>query len=78
MPKQRRKWSEFVSIKGARENNLKNIDVKFPLHTLTAVTGVSGSGKTSLVKRILVPALQKAIGSYTVDQTGLFDSLAGD
>ena len=78
VPKQRRKWSEFVSIKGARENNLKNIDVKFPLHTLTAVTGVSGSGKTSLVKRILVPALQKAIGSYTVDQTGLFDSLAGD
>jgi excinuclease ABC subunit A len=78
VPTHRRKWSEYVMIKGARENNLKNIDVKFPLHTLTAVTGVSGSGKTSLVKRILVPALQKAIGSYTVDQTGLFNAISGD
>ncbi len=78
IPKQRRKWSDFILLKGARENNLKNIDVKFPLHTLTAVTGVSGSGKTSLVKRILVPALQKILGDYTVEQTGAFDSLEGD
>lgn len=78
MPKQRRKWSDSITVKGARENNLKNIDVKFPLHTLTAVTGVSGSGKTSLVKRILIPALQKMLGNYTGEQTGAFDGLEGD
>lgn len=78
IPVQRRKWSDAISIKGARENNLKNIDVSFPLHVLTAVTGVSGSGKTSLVKRILLPAMQKILGNYLIDQTGSFDSLAGD
>ncbi len=78
IPKQRRKWSDFVEVKGARENNLKNIDVKFPLHVLTVVTGVSGSGKTSLVKRILQPAIQKAIGNYSGEQTGVYDSLEGD
>jgi excinuclease ABC subunit A len=78
MPKQRRKWNDSITVKGARENNLKNIDVKFPLHTLTAVTGVSGSGKTSLVKRILIPALQKLLGNYTGEQTGAFDGLEGD
>jgi excinuclease ABC subunit A len=78
IPAHRRQWSDHILIKGARENNLKGIDVKFPLHTLTAVTGVSGSGKTSLVKRILLPAMQKVIGNYAVEQTGLFDSIAGD
>lgn len=78
LPKIRRKWSNSITVKGARENNLKNIDVQFPLHTLTAVTGVSGSGKTSLVKRILIPALQKMLGTYTGEQTGLFDGLEGD
>lgn len=78
VPKIRRKWSDCIEVKGARENNLKNIDVKFPLHTLTVVTGVSGSGKTSLVKRILLPAVQKAIGNYNGEQTGLYDSLEGD
>lgn len=78
MPKQRRKWNDSILVKGARENNLKNIDVKFPLHTLTAVSGVSGSGKTSLVKRILIPALQKMLGNYTGEQTGAFDGLEGD
>lgn len=78
VPAVRRKWSDYIEVKGARENNLKNIDVKFPLHTLTVVTGVSGSGKTSLVKRILLPALQKAIGNYNGEQTGLYDSLEGD
>ena len=78
VPQQRRNWSNFVEIKGARENNLQNIDVKFPLHVLTVVTGVSGSGKTSLVKRILYPAIQKVIGNYAGEQTGVYDSLEGD
>ncbi|WP_232010893.1 excinuclease ABC subunit UvrA [Mucilaginibacter gotjawali] len=59
IPKSRRKWNDFIEIKGARENNLKHVNAKFPLGILTVVTGVSGSGKTSLVKRILAPALQK-------------------
>lgn len=78
VPTIRRKWSNHIQIKGARENNLKNVDVKIPLNTLTAVTGVSGSGKTSLIKRILYPALQKAIGNYTGEQTGSYDLIAGD
>lgn len=78
IPTKRRKWSDKLVVKGAWENNLKGIDVTFPLHVFTVVTGVSGSGKTSLVKRILYPALQKAIGSYSGDQTGIFDSLEGD
>ncbi|TZF82832.1 excinuclease ABC subunit UvrA [Pedobacter sp. BS3] len=78
VPASRRKWNHFIEIKGARENNLKNMDVKFPLNVLTCVTGVSGSGKTSLVKRILQPALQKALGNYSGEQTGAYDSLEGD
>ena len=78
IPKKRRKWTDKLIVKGARENNLQGIDVTFPLHTFTVVTGVSGSGKTSLIKRILYPALQKAIGSYSGEQTGIFDNLEGD
>ncbi|WP_374951494.1 excinuclease ABC subunit UvrA [Mucilaginibacter sp.] len=78
IPKSRRKWSDFIEIKGARENNLKHADAKFPLGVLTVVTGVSGSGKTSLVKRILAPALQKTLGNYNGDQNGAFDSIEGD
>lgn len=78
VPDKRRKWSDFIEIKGARENNLKGIDVKFPLHVFTCVTGVSGSGKTSLVKRILQPALQKVIGNYSGEQSGAYDSLEGN
>ncbi len=78
VPKTRRKWVDSIEVRGARENNLKNIDVKFPLNVLTVVTGVSGSGKTSLVKRILLPAVQKAIGNYNGEQTGVYDSLMGD
>jgi len=78
VPANRRKWQHFVEVKGARENNLKDIDVKFPLYTFTVVSGVSGSGKTSLVKRILYPALQKATGNYSGEQTGAFDGLEGD
>lgn len=77
-PKSRRKWKDHIFIKGARENNLKNIDVKFPLGVFTCVTGVSGSGKTSLVKKILYPALQKAIGNYSGEQTGAFDEILGN
>ncbi len=77
-PEFRRKWTDTIKVKGARENNLQGIDVAFPLHVFTVVTGVSGSGKTSLVKRILYPALQKAIGNYSGEQTGLFDALEGD
>ena len=78
IPSQRRKWSDFIEIKGARENNLREVDVKFPLNVLTVVSGVSGSGKTSLVKRILQPAVQKAIGNYSGEQTGAYDAIGGD
>jgi excinuclease ABC subunit A len=78
IPLIRRKWNDFIEIKGARENNLKHVNAKFPLGVLTVVTGVSGSGKTSLVKRILAPALQKALGNYTGEQTGSYDELSGD
>lgn len=78
VPEKRRRWSDFIEIKGARENNLKGIDVKFPLNVFTCVTGVSGSGKTSLVKRILQPALQKVIGNYSGEQSGAYDSLEGN
>lgn len=78
VPAQRRKWHDCIEIRGARENNLKGIDVKFPLNVLTCVTGVSGSGKTSLVKRILQPAVQKAIGNYSGEQTGAYDGIDGD
>ena len=78
IPKSRRKWNDFIEIKGARENNLKHVSAKFPLGVLTVVTGVSGSGKTSLVKRILAPALQKTLGNYNAEQTGMYDSIDGD
>jgi excinuclease ABC subunit A len=78
IPTSRRKWSDSIEIRGARENNLQNVTAKFPIGILTVVTGVSGSGKTSLVKRILAPALQKALGSYNGEQTGAYDSIEGD
>ncbi len=78
IPKSRRRWNDFIEIKGARENNLKHVSAKFPLGVLTVVTGVSGSGKTSLVKRILAPALQKTLGNYNAEQTGQYDSIDGD
>lgn len=77
VPKARRKWSQSISVKGARENNLQHIDVCFPLNTLTVVTGVSGSGKSSLIKQILFPAIQKKIQGYTT-KLGAHDSLEGD
>ena len=77
IPHSRRKWNNFIEIIGARENNLKNINVKFPLHTLTVVTGVSGSGKSSLVKKILYPALTKHLGGYG-EKTGEHTRMSGD
>jgi excinuclease ABC subunit A len=77
VPKRRRKWVKFIEVKGARENNLKNVNVKFPLEVLTVVSGVSGSGKTSLVKKVLFPALQKMFGGYG-EKNGSFDRLEGN
>ncbi len=78
IPTSRRKWNNFIEVTGAKENNLKNIDVKFPLHTLTVITGVSGSGKTSLVKTILYPALKKQIEGMAPETIGKHSTLNGD
>jgi excinuclease ABC subunit A len=72
-----RKWNRYITVEGARQNNLKDITVQFPLNVLCAVSGVSGSGKTTLVKQILYPALQKIKGEGT-DKPGLFRGLKGD
>lgn len=61
VPSRRRKWKNYVEITGAREHNLKNIDVKIPLEVFVVVTGVSGSGKTTLIRNILYPGLQKML-----------------
>ncbi|UCS94395.1 excinuclease ABC subunit UvrA [Echinicola marina] len=72
-----RKWKDKIVINGARENNLKNINVSIPLNTLTCITGVSGSGKSTLIKKVLYPALGKTLGTV-IDETGKFDKLSGD
>jgi excinuclease ABC subunit A len=77
VPKQRRKWTNFIEVVGARENNLKNVRVKFPLNALAVITGVSGSGKSSLVSKILTPALTKILGGYG-ERTGHHDAILGD
>jgi len=77
VPGRRRKWTNYIELIGARENNLKGISVKFPLHALTLVTGVSGSGKTTLVKQILYPVLKKMHGGYG-EKTGKYDRIEGD
>lgn len=76
VPKIRRKFKNHIDIFGARENNLKNMDVTFPLDCLTVITGVSGSGKSTLVKKILFPALQKKLTGIG-DKAGQFTSLEG-
>ncbi len=77
IPAARRKWNSYIEIKGARENNLKGIDVKFPLHTITVVTGVSGSGKSSLVSDILYRVLSNRINGNNL-RAGQFREISGD
>lgn len=76
VPKKRRPFKNFIEIKGARENNLQNIDVKFPLDVLSVITGVSGSGKSTLVKKILFPALQKKL-DLAGEKAGQFSEISG-
>ena len=76
-PTSRRKWNQSIQLKGARMNNLKGIDVTFPLNVLTVITGVSGSGKSSLIKGILHPALKRSMGDVA-DAPGEFIALEGD
>ncbi|MBI1221850.1 MAG: excinuclease ABC subunit A [Bacteroidetes bacterium] len=77
LPARRRKWNESIHLVGVRENNLKNVSVEIPLQVMTCITGVSGSGKTSLIKSVLYPALQKHLGQYTGTKSGSFDKLEG-
>lgn len=76
VPKFRRKWNNYIEVIGARENNLKGINVKFPLNVMTVVTGVSGSGKSSLVRNVFYSALKKHYGGVA-DRTGQFGTLSG-
>jgi excinuclease ABC subunit A len=76
VPKTRRPFKNFIEIKGARENNLKNIDVTFPLNVLTVITGVSGSGKSTLVKKLLYPIILKELGGYG-EKAGQYSAVEG-
>jgi excinuclease ABC subunit A len=76
IPKTRRPYKNYIEIKGARENNLKNIDVTFPLNVLTVITGVSGSGKSTLVKKLLYPIILKELGGYG-EKAGQYTSMEG-
>ncbi|MEL6305579.1 MAG: excinuclease ABC subunit UvrA [Bacteroidota bacterium] len=76
LPQKRRSSKNHIQVVGARENNLKNIDVTFPLDMLTVITGVSGSGKSTLVKRILYPSILKEIGGYG-EKAGQFTKIEG-
>lgn len=78
IPTQRRQLKNHIEVCGARENNLKNINVRFPLQGMVAVTGVSGSGKSSLVKTILYPAVAKHTKQHNGEKTGKYERLQGD
>lgn len=77
IPSMRRKWTNFIEIFGARENNLKNIDVKIPLNIMTVITGVSGSGKSSLIRSILYPAISKILSGYG-EVSGKYNRIDGN
>ncbi len=77
VPSKRRNWKNYIEIKGARENNLKNIDIRFPLNIMTVITGVSGSGKSSLVKKVLYPAIKKIFGGFG-EESGYYDNITGN
>ena len=77
IPPQRRHWNNYIEVEGACENNLKDLTVRFPLHVMTVVTGVSGSGKSSLVSKVLYPALKKHYGNVYTEHTGDFGHLRG-
>ncbi len=77
LPQSRRPWNLYIDLKGCRMNNLKGLDVRFPLNVLNIITGVSGSGKSSLVKGILYPALKRHLQEIA-DTPGEYSSLAGD
>lgn len=77
VPKNHRGWSNYIELKGVRENNLKGFDVKIPLGVMTCITGVSGSGKSSLVKGILYPAIRRELYETGL-KPGSFEKLAGD
>jgi excinuclease ABC subunit A len=78
IPKNRRKWNNKISLLGARQHNLKGFDVDIPLNTLTVVTGVSGSGKTSLIKGILYPAVLRETQQYSTQRIGEVKEIKGD
>ncbi|MBO7570364.1 MAG: excinuclease ABC subunit UvrA [Bacteroidaceae bacterium] len=77
IPKSRRPWNNYIMVRNARANNLKGIDVQFPLNVMTCVTGVSGSGKSSLVRDILYLAMKRHLGE-SAEKPGLFSKLEGD
>ncbi len=77
VPEKRRKWNNYIEIKGARHNNLKNIDVKIPLGVMSVVTGVSGSGKSSLINNVFYHALQQKINDATTEKIE-YNEITGD
>ena len=77
IPTKRRSFKNYIQVLGARENNLKNINTKFPLESLTVITGVSGSGKSTLIKKILYPAMQKKMMGYG-EKVGQHSDIIGD
>lgn len=76
VPSVRRPWHNYILLRGAAENNLKNLDVQIPLNVMTVITGVSGSGKSSLVSKVLYPALKKHYGGY-IEHSGDYGSIEG-